>query len=71
MNFASDNNAPVAPEILAAVAAANTGAAAAYGNDAWTWRVEQKFSALFERETAVFLVPTGTGEEGFGARGND
>jgi threonine aldolase len=60
MNFASDNNAPVAPEILAAVAAANTGAAAAYGNDAWTWRVEQKFSALFERETAVFLVPTGT-----------
>jgi threonine aldolase len=60
MNFASDNNAPVAPEILAAVAATNTGAAAAYGNDAWTRRIEQKFSQLFERETAVFLVSTGT-----------
>jgi threonine aldolase len=60
MNFASDNNAPVAPAILAALATANTGAAAAYGNDAWTKRIEQKFSDLFERETAVFLVSTGT-----------
>jgi threonine aldolase len=60
MNFASDNAAPVAPEILKAIAEANQGAALAYGNDLWTKRVEQKLTALFEREVAVFLVPTGT-----------
>jgi threonine aldolase len=60
MNFASDNTAAVAPEILAAVARANEGAALAYGNDAWTQRVERLFAALFERDVAVFLVATGT-----------
>jgi len=60
MNFASDNTAGVAPEILAALARANEGNALAYGNDAWTKRVERRFSELFEREVAVFLVPTGT-----------
>src|SRR5262245_16927785 len=60
MNFASDNAAPIAPEILAAIAKANEGAALAYGNDAWTERVERAFAQLFGRETAVFLVPTGT-----------
>ena len=60
MNFASDNAAGVAPEILAAIAAANEGSALAYGNDAFTRRVEQRFAALFEREVTVFLVPTGT-----------
>jgi len=39
---------------------ANTGYALGYGNDDWTRRVEQRFAALFEREVAVFLVPTGT-----------
>lgn len=61
MNFASDNTAGVAPEIMAALARANAGFALGYGNDDWTRRVEQKFSALFERDVAVFLVPTGTG----------
>jgi threonine aldolase len=60
MNFASDNAAAVAPEILAAIARASEGAAPAYGNDALTRRVEQRFAALFEREVAAFLVPTGT-----------
>src|SRR5262245_63803698 len=60
MNFASDNAAGIAPEILAAIARANDGAALAYGQDAWTNRVEQRFTELFEREVAVFLVPTGT-----------
>jgi threonine aldolase len=60
MNFASDNAAPVAPEILKAIAEANQGAALAYGNDLWTRRVEQKLAALFEHDVAVFLVPTGT-----------
>lgn len=60
MNFASDNAAGVAPEILAAIAAANEGSALAYGNDAATRRVERRFAELFEREVAVFLAPTGT-----------
>jgi|SoiMethySBSTD1v2_1073268.scaffolds.fasta_scaffold279527_2 threonine aldolase len=60
MNFASDNAAAVAPEILAAITAANEGSALAYGNDVVTRRVEQRFAELFEHEAAVFLVPTGT-----------
>jgi threonine aldolase len=60
VNFASDNAAGVAPEILAAIAQANVGAALAYGQDDRTKRVEQKFAQLFEHEVAVFLVPTGT-----------
>jgi threonine aldolase len=60
MNFASDNTAGIAPEILAAIAHANEGAALAYGNDEWTRRVERQFAELFEHEVAVFLVPTGT-----------
>src|SRR6201988_3645526 len=60
MNFASDNTAGVAPEILAALGKANTGYALGYGNDEWTKRVERRFAELFEREVAVFLVPTGT-----------
>jgi threonine aldolase len=61
MNFASDNAAGVAPEILAAIASANEGAALAYGRDDWTRRVERRFAEIFERDVAVFLVPTGTG----------
>src|SRR5262245_7226395 len=60
MNFAIDNAAGIAPEILAAVARANDGAALAYGNDDWTRRVEHRFAELFEREVAVFRVATGT-----------
>lgn len=61
MNFASDNTAGVAPEIMAALQRANDGFALGYGNDDWTRRVEKKFSELFRRDVAVFLVPTGTG----------
>ncbi|RDV01821.1 threonine aldolase family protein [Undibacter mobilis] len=60
MNFASDNTAGVAPEIMAALAHANNGFTLGYGNDEATRRVEKKFCALFERDVAVFLVPTGT-----------
>jgi len=60
MYFASDNTAGIAPPILAAIARANTGYALGYGNDEWTRRVEQRFAEIFEREVAVFLVPTGT-----------
>jgi threonine aldolase len=60
MNFASDNTAGVAPAILEALAAANTGYARGYGNDDWTERVERRLAEIFERDVAVFLVPTGT-----------
>jgi threonine aldolase len=60
MYFASDNTAGIAPEILAAIGKANSGYALGYGNDAWTARVERRFAEIFEREVAVFLVPTGT-----------
>src|SRR5947209_10726732 len=60
MNFASDNAAGIAPQILAAISRANSGAALAYGGDPWTQRVEARFAEIFEREVAAFLVPTGT-----------
>ena len=60
MNFASDNAAGVPPGILQAIAAANEGFALGYGNDDLTRAVERRMAALFERDVAVFLVPTGT-----------
>jgi len=60
MNFASDNTAGMAPEILDAIGRANTGYALGYGNDDWTKRVEKRFAEIFERDVALFLVPTGT-----------
>ena len=60
MNFASDNTAPVAPAILDAIVEASRGYARGYGNDDWTQAVERRLSEVFEREVAVFLVPTGT-----------
>jgi threonine aldolase len=61
MNFASDNGAGAAPEILEAIVAASRGVAAAYGADEHTKAAEAKLSEIFEREVAAFLVATGTG----------
>jgi threonine aldolase len=60
MNFASDNTAPIAPDILDAILEANRGYARGYGNDDWTQSAERRLSDIFEREVAAFLVPTGT-----------
>src|SRR5882757_1471788 len=60
MFFASDNAAGIAAPILEAIGRANTGYAFGYGSDDCTKRVEKKFAEIFEREVAVFLVPTGT-----------
>src|SRR5438874_412451 len=60
MNFASDNTAGIAPEILQALAAGNDGFAMGYGNDDVTRAVERWIGEIFERDAAVFLVPTGT-----------
>jgi threonine aldolase len=61
MNFISDNASGASPKVMAALAAANTGMASAYGTDDWTRRVGQKFCELFEREVSVHLAATGTG----------
>ena len=60
MNFRSDNTTGVSPEILAAIAAANEGQEAAYGDEAITGRLADRFRALFETELAVLPVATGT-----------
>lgn len=60
MNFRSDNTAPAAPEILAALSAVNLGAASAYGDDPWSRRLDEAFSVVFEREVRVFTVASGT-----------
>ena len=59
--FASDNNAAVHPEVLAAIAEANTGHAAAYGDDPWTARAEQLFRAHFGEQASAYLVFNGSG----------
>jgi len=60
MDFASDNAAGVAPAILNALVRANAGFAIAYGDDAISRCLERRFSEVFERDVAVFLVSTGT-----------
>ncbi len=60
MDFRSDNVTGVCPEVLAAIIAANDGAASAYGEDEWTARAELALTDLFERPVSVFPVATGT-----------
>ncbi|MFY9969659.1 MAG: low specificity L-threonine aldolase [Roseiarcus sp.] len=60
MNFASDNAAGVAPEILEAIAASSRVNAPAYGEDDYTARAEAMLSEIFETRVAAFLVATGT-----------
>lgn len=60
MNFASDNTAGMAPDLMAALSRANEGFALGYGNDALTRDVERRLAEFFDHEVAVFLVPTGT-----------
>ena len=60
MNFCSDNTTCAAPEIMAALVAANHGQAAPYGEDDITTGLADLYGALFETEVAVFPVGTGT-----------
>lgn len=64
MNFASDNTTGAAPEILAAIAAANTDRLMPYGNDDLTRSAEKHLAELFETDAKVFLVATGTAANG-------
>lgn len=60
MIFSSDNWAGTTAKILAALAESNQGPAPAYGADPITARLTARMRDLFERDVAVFLVPTGT-----------
>lgn len=58
--FASDNNAGVHPDILAALQRVNVGHVVGYGDDLYTKRAEEKFKDHFGAEVEVFFVFGGT-----------
>ena len=60
IQFASDNNAGIAPEALAALDEANAGHATGYGADRWTRAAEDAIRRAFDADVPVFLVFTGT-----------
>src|SRR5208283_2719835 len=60
IDYRSDNTGRAAPEILEALIRANHDTALGYGADAWTARLQQRFSELFETSVRVFPVATGT-----------
>ncbi len=61
MFFASDNTAPVPPEVMAALADANTGFPSSYGTDPLTDRARDMLREVLEApQAAVQLVTTGT-----------
>jgi threonine aldolase len=59
--FASDNHAGAHPEVLAAIAAANSGHAPSYGADPWTAQAEQTLRRHFGEDSRSFFVFNGTG----------
>ncbi|WP_094288263.1 threonine aldolase family protein [Mycobacterium lehmannii] len=59
--FASDNNAGVHPEVLAALAAANGGHQPAYGQDAYTARLQEVIGEHFGAGAEIYPVFNGTG----------
>ena len=64
MNFASDNIAPVHPQIMEAIQAANHDSAASYGADAWTQKAQKRVEDVFETRCAFYLVATGGAANG-------
>jgi len=61
MNFSSDTSAPAHPDVIEALAAANTGMQASYGADTVTAGLREKLAAVFETEDFDFwLTASGT-----------
>lgn len=60
-SFASDNYAGVHPEILEAIATANGGHAAAYGDDPYTGHLQAVVRSHFGEQAEAFPVFNGTG----------
>lgn len=60
-NFASDNTAPVHPDVMAALAAVNDGAMPAYGNDPVTQKLQDTLRQTFRhKDLRVFPVFNGS-----------
>lgn len=60
-SFGSDNHSGIHPQILEAIAAANTDHVFAYGEDPFTTRITEKFRELFGPQANAYLVFNGTG----------
>ena len=60
VQFASDNNAGICPEAMAALAAANRGHAPGYGADALTSRAADAVRRVFDADAPVYFVFNGT-----------
>jgi threonine aldolase len=58
--FASDNSSGICPEAWEAMARANQGCAAGYGDDIWTRRAIELIQELFETDCEVFFTFNGT-----------
>jgi threonine aldolase len=69
VNFASDNWAGATPEVMAALNRANEGFSPAYGGDALTAKVRDRFAEVFEHEVEVWFVGTGTAANSMGLSG--
>jgi threonine aldolase len=61
VNFGSDNVTGAAPEVLAAINAANVGAASPYGDDPWTLRLQAAMTAMFGHPRPIVVLPVNTG----------
>ena len=59
--FGSDNHSGISPEIMKAIADANTDHALAYGDDEWCARTEALFRDCFGPQSKVYFVFNGTG----------
>lgn len=59
--FASDNNAPIAADILQAIVQANEGDAVSYGHDAFTERALAQIRTVFGEQSDAYFVFNGTG----------
>lgn len=60
--FASDNTAPAAPEILTAIIEANQGSVLSYGDDPWTDRLRAVVTAAFAAPNPAGVVPILSGK---------
>ncbi len=58
--FASDNYSGICPEAWTALAEANDGHVASYGDDVWTERAANMIREVFETDCEVFFVFNGT-----------
>jgi threonine aldolase len=67
-SFASDNNAGIHQDVMAAIAAANEGHVIAYGDDPFTTEAVSRFHKHFGKDAEVYFVFGGTGANVLGLK---